>query len=212
MFHDTDYAEYVKLRVALVAIIDIPGNIPIFLQQTGKLDERQRMITALTATVATCGILMIFGIFGQQVLAGFGISIASFKVLGGLVVLLIALEQLGLRPEPPIDPEAASADTGPIVLGIFPLAVPMMAGPGAITAVMVSSHDDYHAHHDIIVIAVILTACVLLLVSLLATCFLGRIIGPISQIILNRLMGIIVGALGIEYMLDGLAEYFPKWI
>ncbi|MEP1206977.1 MAG: MarC family protein [Rhizobiaceae bacterium] len=212
MFHDTDAAEYVKLLVALVAILDIPGNVPVFLQQTGKFSQREKMITAAVTTVTTGIVLLAFGIFGQQVLASFGISIASFKVLGGLVVLLIALELLGLLPEQSTATGASVADKSPVVVGIFPLAVPLMAGPGAITAVMVSAHEEYHAHHDIIVVAVILSACAMLLIGLLAASFLGRVIGPVSQIILNRLLGVIVGALGVEYILEGLGEYFPNWI
>lgn len=207
-------AEYTKLLIALVAIIDIPGNIPIFLTQTSKLDSRDRMVTALVAATATCVILLVFAMFGEVLLGAFGITIAAFKVLGGLVVLLIALDMLGLLRDEEALAQTRAPDHGAVAIGIFPLAVPLFAGPGAITAVMVYAHDEVDTGvmpmtHDEIVIAVVLSACALLAVGLLLASALARFIGPIAQVVLNRLLGMIVGALGVEFILEGLEEYFP---
>lgn len=204
-----DQAEYIKLLIALVAIIDIPGNIPIFLQQTGAFSPMARFITAVTAALATAVILITFALFGEVVLGSFGITIAAFKVLGGLVVLIIALDMLGLLREDEELENAKAPKHGPIVTGIFPLAVPLFAGPGAITAVMVYAHEEYHSDHNLIVLLVIISACVALGVGLALASSLARFIGPVTQVVMNRLLGMLVGALGVEFILEGLREFFP---
>ncbi len=209
-----DFAEYTKLLIALIAIIDIPGNVPVFLSQTSRLSQSGRQIAAFTAAVATALILLLFAVAGQAVLSTFGISIASFKVLGGLVVLIIALDMLGLlREEEELHSQPASTH-GPVAIGIFPLAVPLFAGPGAITAVMVYAHEDFHPGddlHAVIVVLVVLTSAAVLLAGLLLAARLSSLIGPLTRVVLNRLLGMIVGALGIEFVLEGLAEYFPAF-
>jgi multiple antibiotic resistance protein len=202
-------SEYIKLLVALVAIIDIVGNIPIFLQQTGNFSSKERLATAAVASVTTFGILIVFALFGQIVLSSFGISIAAFKVLGGIVVLLIALDLLGMMRS---DGTIGSGDPGfdnPFVVGVFPLAVPLFAGPGAITAVMVYAHESHHQAHTLLVMAVIASACIALLIGLSLASSLGLLIGPVSQIVMNRILGMVVGALGVEFILEGILEFFP---
>ncbi len=201
--------EYVKLLIALVAIIDIPGNIPVFLQQTAKLSPAQRLVTSLTAAVATAVILLTFAFFGETLLASFGITIAAFKILGGLVVLLIALDMLGLLGKEDQSSDTTASDQGPVSIGIFPLAVPLFAGPGTISAVMVYSHEEFHSNHDLIVAAVILSAAAALAVGLAFGGLLGRLIGAVTQVVMNRLLGMLVGALGVEFILEGIVAFFP---
>ncbi len=150
--------------------------------------------------------------FGETLLASFGITIAAFKILGGLVVLLIALDMLGLLGKEDQSSDTAASDQGPVSIGIFPLAVPLFAGPGTITAVMVYAHEDFHlghADHDLIVAAVILSAASLLAVGLAFGGFLGRFIGALAQVVMNRLLGMLVGALGVEFILEGIVAFFP---
>jgi MarC family membrane protein len=207
-----DTAEYLKLLIALVAIVDIPGGIPFFLTQTGRLEPRGRNVAAVVAAVATCVVLLVFASFGQSILSTFGITIASFKVLGGLVVLIIALDMLGLLREKEARSDADTSHHGPVAVGIFPLAVPFFAGPGAITTVMVYANEDIHVgaqFHFLIVVAVILSACSVLFVALMLASRLSGLIGPVTQVVMNRLLGMIVGALGVEFILEGLTEHFP---
>ncbi len=208
------YEEYIKLTVALIAIIDVPGTIPLFLQQTAKMSAAGRFLCALSAAIATFVVLAVFMFFGEQVLSAFGITIAAFKIVGGLVVLLIALELLGLTELPALAEEGGAKTISPITVGVFPIAVPMSAGPGAIVAVMVYAHKDSHAGesvigHDAIVLAVIATAAAFVFVGLGLAAFAGRFIGPTAQSVMKRLLGMVVGALGMEFILEGLAEFFP---
>ncbi|MEM9499004.1 MAG: MarC family protein [Pseudomonadota bacterium] len=212
----TLWADYVHLLIALVAIVDIPGNLPMFLQRTGHLNAAGRVTTAITASVATLLILLVFAFAGPAILASFGITVEAFKILGGLVILIMALEMLGLRGDPARD--HGGSQNSPVAIGIFPMAVPLFAGPGAISAVMVFVHLDPFAgaethpnnvDHQMIVAGVVLTVSVLILLGLLAASALSRFLTPLVQDVLNRLLGIIVGALGIEFILEGLAAFYP---
>lgn len=205
-------AEYLKLLIALIAIIDVPGNVPMFLQQTAQFSSMERIVTAIAAATATCLILLVFAFFGEMVLSTFGITIAAFKVLGGIVVLLIALDMLGLMGDSQDPADSAPSKHAAVSIGIFPLAIPLFAGPGAITVVMVYAHKEFHSHHDLIVILVVVSASIILCASLLLAGLLGHFIGRIAQMVLNRILGMIVGALGAEFILEGLAEFFPRLV
>lgn len=200
-----DWPEFIKLTIALIAVIDIPGTVPIFLQQTGPMSPGARRLTALVAGVATAAVLLVFANFGELILSTLGITIDAFRILGGIVMLLIALEMLGLIGDPHGSYRVAEHPNA-IATGIFPMAVPLSAGPGAITAVMIYAHqadvsDSHDAHVSLIILVV--SACVaagLFMVSLV-----GHLIGQTAQTVLNRLLGMIVGALGVEFILEGVA-------
>ena len=203
-----DVSELVKLSIALIAIIDVPGNIPMFLQRTASMSPGERRLTAVVSAIATVAILLSFAHAGEPILETFGITIDAFRILGGLVVLLIALDMLGLLGASAIaygDEEEAN----PVVTGVFPLAVPLFAGPGAISAVMIYAHEmDQYASHDVYVSLIIVVVGAFLCLGLLLASVLGRLIGPVAQNVMNRLLGIIVGSLGVEFILEGLAGFF----
>lgn len=203
-----DWPQFIKLAVALLAIIDIPGNIPMFLQQTGPMTPPQRRMTALVTALATAIILLVFANFGEAILITFGITIDAFRVLGGLVVLLIALEMLGLR-NPGDDGYGVSTEPNPVVVGVFPMAVPLFAGPGAITAVMLYAHEaDISGSHDAHVSLIVVVVSIAVALGLLAASLLARVIGPVAQNVMNKLLGMLVGALGVEFILEGLFGFF----
>ncbi len=204
-----DTTEYLKLFVALMAIVDIPGNVPMFLQQTARFAVGGRLIAALTAGLVSGAILLVFAFYGESVLASFGITIAAFKILGGIVILLIALDMLGLIGSN--DGERANEDEGqnPVAVGVFPLAVPLFAGPGAISTVMVYAHEDFHSDHDLIIATLVASTATAIVIGLSLAAFVGRFLGPTTQQVLNRLLGMVVGALGVEFILEGIAAFYP---
>lgn len=204
-----ELTEYLKLLVALLAIVDIPGNVPMFLQQTSRFSLTGRLLAALTAGLASGAILLVFAFFGETVLASFGITIAAFKILGGIVILLLALDMLGLLGRHGDDREHDANNSNPVAVGIFPLAVPLFAGPGSIAAVMVYAHEDFHSDHDLIIAALVVTTASAIVLGLVGASFAGRFIGPTTQQVLNRLLGMVVGALGVEFILEGIAAFFP---
>jgi multiple antibiotic resistance protein len=205
------WSEYAKLLIALVAIVDVPGNLPMFLKQTEGFTQTERRLTAITAGVTTAAILLLFALMGETILYVFGITIEAFKIVGGLVILLMALEMLGL-----IGNRTDSYDTmgqnHPISIGIFPMAVPLFAGPGAISAVVVYAHENFHSSHDLIVGSVIATVSLIIIVGLFAAAAVGRVLGPVTQSVISRLLGIIVATMGVEFMVEGMAAAFPNLV
>jgi multiple antibiotic resistance protein len=111
--------------------------------------------------------------------------------------------------EDPNSQPSGDDNSTPVAVGIFPLAVPLFAGPGAIATVMVYAHEDFHSDHDLIVGGVIVTAAVAIIAGLVAASFVGRFVGSLTQKVLNRLLGMIIGSLGIEFMIEGIAAFFP---
>lgn len=166
-------------------------------------------MTALTAGAATAGVLLLFVFMGETILDVFGISIDSFKIVGGLVILLMALEMLGLIGGAS-DSARNPGSQHPVAVGIFPMAVPLLAGPGAMSAVLVYAHHDHHPGHDLIITGVVLTVSLLIVVSLAAASFVGHLLGPVTQSVINRLLGIIVATMGVEFLIDGLGSAFPN--
>lgn len=209
----SSFTQYIHFMIALIAIVDVPGNVPIFLKRTEKFTLAGKSVAAISAAIATALILMFFALLGEGLLSVFGITIDAFRILGGIVILLMALEMLGLRVDPSVTHGGHSEN--PISIGVFPMAVPLFAGPGAISAVMVFAHYDPSADfsdvlaHEAMMAVVILTVGILVLVGLLLASALARLITPLVQDIMNRLLGVIVGALGVEFILEGVAGFFP---
>lgn len=203
------WAEYVQFLIVLIAIVDVPGNIPVFLQQTGNMTNTERRLTALYSGVATFLVLVVFAFLGELVLKSFGISLADFQILGGIVILFFALEMLGLIRF------ASSGTDGkhmnrPLQIAIFPLAIPLFAGPGAISVVLVYAHHDFQSSHDLIVAALVLGVSVAVAIGMLAASFLSHVIGPTVQLVLNRILGMLVGALGVEFIASGILEVMAR--
>jgi len=199
------WAEYVQFLIVLVAIVDVPGNVPIFLQQTQEMSAGERRMTALLSGIATFFILLFFAFAGELVLVAFGISLADFKVLGGIVIVILALEMLGLITLSSSQSTESNLKT-PLSIAVFPLAIPLFAGPGAISMVLVYAHSDFISNYDVIVSALVLGVSVAVTVGMLAASFLSHIIGPTAQLVLNRVLGMLVGALGIEFIATGVRE------
>jgi len=204
-----DWAEYLQFLIVLIAIIDVPGNIPVFLQQTTRMTNVERRLTAVYSGIATFLVLVVFAFLGELVLKSFGISLADFKILGGLVILFFSLEMLGL-----IKLSSAGTDdcqmNRPLQIAIFPLAIPLFAGPGAISVVLVYAHHDFQSSHDLIVAALVLGVSVAVALGMLAASFLSYFIGPTVQLVMNRLLGMLVGALGIEFIATGVLEVISR--
>lgn len=200
-----DWAEYLQFLIVLVAIVDVPGNVPIFLQQTQEMSVTERRLTAVYSGFATFLVLGLFAFLGELILRVFGVSLADFKILGGMVILLMALEMLGLVETPSLGRDNGQV-INPLATAVFPLTIPLFAGPGAISTVLIYSHQDFHSHHDLIVGALLVGVAVAVAIGMLAASLLSSIIGPTAQLVMNRILGMLVGALGIEFIATGIRE------
>lgn len=198
---------------ALFAIMNPVGAAPVFLGITGELTPEQRRSQALRATVATFVILVGAVLIGRFLLDLFGITIAAFRTGGGLVVLLMGLEMLrGERtkvqnPTPHVrKKEEAEAEITDTV--IVPFAMPMVAGPGAITTAITFTSADAGWQGHLTVISAAGAVCVVLYLALLSAGWLESHISARSQRIFLRFMGLILLSMGTQFLIDGLKASF----
>jgi multiple antibiotic resistance protein len=205
----TGYQEYLRFIVTLTAVLDPFLAVPIFLGATvssGK-SARQRLANAVTLTVFA--VLAGAAVFGEGLLKFLGASLPAFQVGGGLVLLLMALAMLnaqagGMRQSSEEAKELASGELS----GVVPLAVPLLAGPGAISTTIIAAQAGGIAHISGL-IACIGLVCALLWSILRLADAVGPRMGTTGLNIATRLLGLILAAIAIETMADGLKAIFP---
>jgi len=204
-----DYQEYLRYVVTLTAVLDPFLAIPIFISVTASRDEagRLRLIQVVTLTVFL--VLTGAAIFGERLLDALGASLPAFQVGGGLVLLLMALAMLNAKVGEmrQTRAEAEELESGE-VSGVVPLAVPLLAGPGAISTTIIAAQAGGVAH-KIALIACIALVSALVLVMLRVAHIVGGRLGMTGLNIATRILGLILAAIAIETMADGLKSLFP---
>lgn len=206
-----DVYALVKSALALFAIVDPVGVIPIFLLATRGFSAAQGRAAARVAALTVLGVLTLFTFVGEPMLAFFGIRLAAFSVAGGLLLLLLALSmvQAHVSPQRQTRDEAAEAEERDAV-GVVPLGVPLLAGPGAITHVIVAAGPAQGSvlHLSLLLIPVALVALSVWLSFRAAPLIAGRL-GRTGIHVVTRLMGLIIAAISIEMIASGLGQLFP---
>ncbi len=204
------WTEYTRFFTALFVILDPFAAIPIFLVLTKNYTatERGRVtnIVALTVFLA----LVIASLTGETLLRAMGTSLASFRVGGGIVLLLMALAMLRgqtdtVRTTPAEEAEAEDKRS----VAVVPLAIPLLAGPGSLSTVIIQMHRIDSEYHGLAVILIIALVCLILWIVLRMAVAIGRILGNIGINIINRLFGLILTAIAVEIMANGLKQLFP---
>ncbi len=195
--------------MAIFVIVDPVGGIPLFLSLTAEETEAERRKTALKAALAAFAVLAIFTLFGERILAFFQISMGSFRVAGGALLFLIALEMLQAKPRstkstPPEEAESRTRED----VALVPLGVPILAGPGAITTVIVLSGGEPWKVKLTVLIASALTFSLTVLIFFQAS-RVSRVLGQTGANLLVRIMGLLLSVIAVEYMVEGLKEVFP---
>ena len=202
-----NWTEYSRFFTALFVILDPFAAIPIFLALTQGYSARDRNGAALVTAVTVCSVLVIAALVGETLLQGLGTSLASFRVGGGIVLLLMALAMLrgdtGLAENPQRRLDAREA------IAVVPIAIPLLAGPGSISTVIIEMHRSDAAHHLPMMIGVIILLSLVLWLMLLLAQPIGRHLGSVGLNILNRLLGLILTAIAVEIMANGLRSLFP---
>jgi multiple antibiotic resistance protein len=204
------WSEYTRFFVALFVILDPFAAVPIFLALTREFTGIERRRIANTASVTVLMVLVAASLSGETLLQVMGTSLASFRVGGGIVLLLMALAMLRaqtdtVRTTPAEEAEAADRNA----IAIVPLAIPLLAGPGSISTVIIQMHRPGIDYHTLAVVLVIALFCLLLWLVLRMAASIGRILGHIGLNIINRLFGLILAAIAVEIMANGLRELFP---
>ena len=204
------WTEYTRFFIALFVIIDPFAAVPIFLVLTKNYTAReQSRIANITASTVLI-VLVVTALTGEKLLVGMGTSLASFRVGGGIVLLLMALTMLRAQTDTMRTTPAEEAEAGDRnAIAVVPLAIPLLAGPGSISNVIIQMHRSTTPFHGLSVIITIVLVCVLLWLVLRMASVIGKKLGHIGLNIINRLFGLILAAIAVEIMANGLKALFP---
>jgi multiple antibiotic resistance protein len=197
--------------VTLLVIIDPPGCAPIFASLTAGTPAAHRRKMALRSAVVAWCILIFFAFLGEPLLRTLGISLASFRLAGGIMLFIIALEMVFEKRTERREERAKEIEGTPEAedISVFPMAIPMIAGPGSIASVMLLAGRAQGATETAIVLAAMSVVILLTLLALLAAAPLMALIGAKLEAMITRILGVILAALAAQFVIDGLRQSFP---
>lgn len=204
------WTEYTRFITALFVILNPFAAVPIYLVLTKSYTaaERLRIVTITAITIFI--FLTVAALSGETLLQTLGTSLASFRVGGGIVLFLMALTMLqgqsdNIRTTPTEQAVAEDKDS----IAVVPLAIPLISGPGSLSNVIIEMHRSEAQYHGFAVIASIAIVCFFIWIVLRMALNIGKILGPIGLKIINRLFGLILAAIAVEIMANGLLQLFP---
>lgn len=205
-----ELAIFLQFFLGLVAAVNPVGIMPIFVSLTGHMTQEEKHKTAATANIAVAVILIVSLLAGQLLLDMFSISLDSFRVAGGLLLLSIAFSMMsGKLGEDKQNKQEKSEYISREQIGVVPLAMPLMAGPGAISSTIVYG-SRYPSLFDTVGIAITIIVFSLCSWMLFRSApYIVRLLGQTGINVITRIMGLILGALGIEFIANGLRNLFP---
>lgn len=198
--------------VTFFVVVDPVGVAPLFAALTPDDTAKERRRIALRGTAIGAGVLLFFALVGEPFLAALGIGLPAFRIAGGILLLLLAIDMVmarssGLRATTPGEDDESGRRAD---VSVFPLAIPLIAGPGAITSVVLlmgAAGGDPVLQGAIV--AVLLGVLLLTLVCLLAAASLVRWLGVTGINVLTRVFGIVTAALAVQFMIDGARAVWP---
>lgn len=200
-------AEFIGAFAILFVMIDPIGLTPLFAALTVGMDQRRRFIIALRGILVAAAILMLFGLAGDALLKSIGVSLPAFRISGGIMLFLLAVDMLfekrSERREKRAEEEHHNDPS------VFPLATPLIAGPGAMaTMILLISEHPGDTGAQVMVylgLAAVLAIC---MVTFMSTALIERAIGPTGIKVLTRLFGTLLGALAVQFVLDGIGAFW----
>jgi len=202
--------DYIKFFVALLSVVNAVGSIPVYINLTRNLTGKEGLRAARIAATTSCVVLLVALFSGETVLRFFGISIASFRVGGGILLLLMAISMMHARMSPAkYTPEEAKDKEESDAVAVVPLGLPLLAGPGAISTVIVYSNrinswESYGILAGIIVLIAFSTWGILR-----GSVYIADFLGRTGINIITRIMGLIIAAIAVEFITNGLKQIFP---
>ena len=192
--------------VTLFVTIDPIGLAPIFLAVTSGANKQERIRIGIRAVIVAAGILLTFALVGQAILSVMGISLPAFRIAGGILLFVIAFEMVfeKRKERKSKSAEQALSDDEIHNIAIFPLAIPLIAGPGAISAVLLlsSQSTDWVSMGSVLFIVAIVLGLVLF--TFVIAGWVEKILGDNGRNILTRLLGVLLSALSVQFIADGV--------
>jgi multiple antibiotic resistance protein len=202
---------FVSAFVTLLVIVDPPGCAPIFAGLTKGASSAHRRAMAIRSVLVAWCILLFFALLGEPLLSTLGISLSAFRLAGGIMLFMIAIDMVFEKRTERREERAREIEGTPEAddISVFPMAIPMIAGPGSIASVMLLSARAQGTVEGITVFAAMTAVLLLTLVALLAAGPLMRLIGAKLEAMITRILGVILAALAVQFVLDGLERSLP---
>ena len=196
----------ISALVTLLVVVDPIGLVPAFLGITDGLSDRLRRQVALRACLIAGAILIGAALFGDWLLRQLGITLSAFRIAGGLLLFAVAFEMvLGLRLQRDAKDAEQAVEEHLHDMAAFPLAIPLMAGPGAITAaILLAGQAAYRPQWLAVLLVVVVMVMAASLVSFFAAERIGKLLGVTGNVVLSRLLGVILAALAVQFVADGI--------
>jgi multiple antibiotic resistance protein len=200
----------INAMTTMLVTLDPPGLAPVFLGLTVGMTAVQRKQVALRGSVIGFGILTVFALFGAGVLGLLGISMGAFRIAGGMLLFWISFDMVFEKRQERKEKTSQAAITIDHIrdLAVFPLAIPLIAGPGAISATVLLAGTFTSPFDRALLISVIALMMLILYVTLLLAERLDRILGVTGRAILTRLLGVLLAALSVQFVVDGVRAAF----
>ncbi len=204
------WSEYIKFFIVLFSIVDAIGATPVFINLTKNLDRQKSRRSAQIAALTLFVVLIVTLILGETILNFFGISIASFRVGGGILLLLMAIAMMHAKMSSVKHTQEEAHDKEDSdTVAVVPVGLPLLAGPGAISTVIVYADRYQSLFHYCILGVSILMVSILTWLILRGSFYISGILGKTGINIVTRIMGLIIAAIAVEFIANGLKQLFP---
>ena len=203
---------FISAFVTLFVIIDPPGCAPIYASLTSGANAQQRRNMAIRAIVIAGAILLFFALFGEALLGALHIDLDSFRIAGGIMLFVIALDMVFEKRTERREKRAEDILATPQVedVSVFPMAMPMIAGPGSIASVMLLVSQNDGIDRAMVIFGALFAVLALTLAALLAAGPIMRVLGAKTEAVITRLLGVLLAALAAQFVIDGLRASFPS--
>ncbi|WBU58317.1 MarC family protein [Paracoccus sediminicola] len=194
-------AAIITAFVTLFVVIDPVGLAPLFIALTDGMSDAQRRRIGWRAVAIAAVLLTLFGLAGDSILDFVGISLPAFQIAGGILLFLTALDMLFERRTERREGQSAENDNDP---SVFPLATPLLAGPGALATMILLVGEGQSTLHAIMVLLVMLSVLALAMLFFVLAGPLSRVLGRTGTMVVTRLLGMLLAALSVQFIIDGL--------
>jgi multiple antibiotic resistance protein len=200
----------ISAMVTLAVVVDPVGLVPTFLAITNRLPAGIRRKVAVRASLIAGAILIGAALIGDWLLRQLGITLPAFRIAGGLLLFAVAFEMvLGIRQKRATEDAEHALEEHARDVAAFPLAIPMMAGPGAITAtILLAGQAAYRPQWLAVLLAVVVLVMLACIASFFAAERIGRLLGVTGNVVASRLLGVLLAALAVQYVVDGVRAAF----